>query len=125
MDELIIDLDVMRWKLAERIAFERVAHVTVERAATVLVAAADDEEKAIDIPPLIPAAFMWIAARRKNPGLSFEDAAEMFNAEDFFAAIGDAAETEAEPPLANRAQRRTSAKSAARSATTSTTRRTR
>lgn len=122
MDELVIDFDIMRWKLSERIAFERVAKMTVERAATVLSEAGEDESKAIDIAPVIPAAFMWIMARRKQPGITFEEAAETFSAEDFFAALGAAAEEEEEEaPLASPEQRPTSGKSADLSACTSTT----
>jgi len=63
--------------------------------------------------------FVWIAARRKRTGLTFEEAAAAFTADDFMAGIPE----EDESPLAtpNREQRRTTERSSGRSATTSIT----
>jgi hypothetical protein len=120
--DLVIDLDIYKWPLRDRIDFERAAGMTVERAASTLASASEDEDlvgAALDVPAVVPAAFVWIAARRDEPGLTFDDAAGRFTGEDFFAAI----KSEDEPaPLANRAQKRSTAKSAGPSATTSTTR---
>ena len=122
MDELHIelDLDIGRWPLLDQMDFEKATKMTVQRAARVMVAAAEDEEAAADIPASVLAGFIWIAARRQKPGLSFEEAAAAFTADDFTAALPE--DEPAPLPTPNRAQRRTTNKSSARSATTSTTR---
>ena len=121
--DITLDFDIYRWKLAERIAFEKVAGMTCERALSLFAAVAEgdgvDEEKALDVPAAVHAAFVWIAARRIEPGLTFEQATERFDGMAFIDAI-----PEEEPaPLVtpNRAARRSTKKSAAPSATTSTT----
>jgi hypothetical protein len=120
-DSITIDLDIYRWPLIDRMDFEKVAGMTVERAVATLAAAADDDEAALDIPARIQAAFVWIAARRGDASLTFEQAAGMFDGQAFFDAIK--ADEEEEVPLAvNRAQRRSTANSSAPSATRSTTR---
>jgi len=119
--ELVIDLDIYRWPFNDRIDFEKAAGVTVERAVSMLAAGAEDDDKALDIPARVQAAFVWIAARKSEPGLSFDEAAGRFDGRAFFDAIPQG-EDEPDPLPENREQRRTSAKSAARSATTSTTR---
>ncbi len=120
--ELVIDMDIYKWPLRDRIDFEKAAGMTVERAAMKLAAASGDADMtgpALDIPAVVPTAFIWIAARKQEPGLTFDEAAGRFTGEDFFAAIP----ADEEPaPLANREQRRSTRKSAAPSATTSTTR---
>lgn len=120
-DTITIDLDIYRWPFIDRMDFEKVAGMTVERAAKTLADAAGNEDVALDVPARVQAAFVWIAARKTEPGLTFDTAAARFDGEAFFDAIH---EEDDAPPLAttNRAQRRSTGKSSARSATTSTTR---
>jgi hypothetical protein len=132
VDELKIelDLDIGKWPLIDQMDFEKAVKMTVQRAARVMSAAAADEsssvaeqeaaaEAAADIPAAVLVGFVWIAARRKRPGLTFEEAAAAFTADDFMDGIPE----EDEAPLAtpNREQRRTTGKSSGRSATTSIT----
>lgn len=122
--DIELDFDVYRWKLSERIAFEKVAGMTCERALSLFAAVGEgdavNEEAALDIPALVQAAFVWIVARRQKPGMTFDEAAEMFDGMAFLDAIPE----EDEAPLAapNRAARRSTKKSSAPSATTSITR---
>ena len=125
-----LDLDIGKWPLIDQMDFEKAVKMTVQRAAMLMAKAgvedgANEEEKAAaleagaDIPAAVLAGFVWIAARRKRAGLTFEEAAAAFTADDFMAGIPE----EDEAPLAtpNREQRRTTGKSSGRSATTSIT----
>lgn len=117
--DITLDFDIYRWNLDERIEFEKHAGMTCERAIAMFAKAGDDEDAALDVPAAVQAAFVWIAARRKKPEMTFKEAAQAFSGQDFLDAIPEV--DEADVPLANRAARRSTKKSSARSATTSTT----
>lgn len=114
-----LDLDIGKWPLIDQMDFEKAVGMTTQRAARLMVAASEDEDKAADIPAAVLAGFVWVAARKQRPGLTFEEAAGAFSADDFMAAIPEEpVPLEASP---NRAQRRTTKASSGRSATTSST----
>ena len=130
--DLILDFDVNGWTLDERMDFEEVVTtMTVEQAVGLIGKAgvaddATDEQRseAMDamfaIPSRVRAAFVWIAARRNDPGLSFADAAKTFTGQDFYDAIQpDGGEADTAPLPETPAT--TTAKSSVRSASTSST----
>jgi precorrin-4 methylase len=83
------------------------------------VASMPDEGEEWDVPAAVVVGLAWIAARRKDPDLTFEQVASEVTLEDF---MEKAATVVDDAPLANREQKRSTAKSSARSRTTSTTR---
>ncbi len=111
-----LDFAIHKWSLAEQMAFERAVGMTVYKAYDLL----PDEGQEFDVPAAVVAGFTWIAARRKSPDITFDEVANQVSLEDFMEAFERLPEPN--PPLANREQRRSTAKSSARSATTSTTR---
>lgn len=116
--DITLDFDIYHWKLGERMLFEKVAGMTCERAVALFAKAADDDDAALDVPAVVQAAFVWIAVRRRKPGTTFEEVADSYDGADFMNAIPEPPE---EAPLANRAQRRSTGKSSARSASSSST----
>jgi hypothetical protein len=111
-----LDFQIQQWPLAEQIAFEKKVGMTVYKAWDTL----PDEGQAFDVPALVVVGFAWIAARRKNHDLTFEQVAEQVSLEDFVTAME--ALPEAEPPLENREQKRASGKSSRPSRSTAATR---
>jgi hypothetical protein len=128
--DIKLDFDVNEWTLDERMDFEdAVKTMTVEQAVQLVSRAgarpdADDAEKAaameamFSIPSRIRAAFVWIAARRESPDMTFADAAKSFTGQDFYDGI--ASDDEDADPL-EAVPEPTTAKSSARSASTSST----
>ena len=117
--DITLDFDIYHWKLGERMAFEKATGMTCERAVTLFAKAGEDEEAALDVPASVQAGFVWIAARRQKPEMTFDQAADCFDGQDFIDAIPEV--DEADVPLVNREARRTTKKSSGRSATRSTT----
>jgi len=115
--EYELDFAVHSWKLGEQMAFESKVGKTVYEALNMF----PDEGQEFAVPAAVVAGFAWVAARRADPDVTFDDVADTVTLEDFAAHMESMPEPEP-APLANRAQRRSTAKSSARSATTSTTR---
>ena len=110
-----LDFNIHKWPLVDQMDFERKVGMTVYKA----VSSMPDEGEEWDVPAAVVVGLAWIAARRSDPELTFEQVASEVTLEDFMA---KAATVVDDAPLENREQKRSTAKSSARSRTTSTTR---
>ena len=104
--DIKLDFDVDSWTMSEQMAFEDAAKVTCDQAQILLMkgsASKDSDDGkmllAIDslfaVPARVRVAFLWIAARRDDPDLTFEQAVEQFKGEDFMNALKAAGEDDA------------------------------